>query len=66
MDKVWEIFLLIVGVIEVWSLFVEPSIKEREDALAKKRREQLEHRRNKIKVDLEELEALQKFNQKKE
>lgn len=66
MDKVWEIFLLIVGVIEVWSLFVEPSIKEREDALAKKRREQLELRREKLKVDLEELESLQKFNQKKE
>lgn len=66
MDKVWEIFLLIVGVIEIWSLFVEPSIKEREDALAKKRRENLELRREKLKVDLEELEALQKFNQKKE
>jgi hypothetical protein len=45
---------------------VEPSIKEREDALVKKRREQLELRREKLKVDLEELEALQKFNQKKE
>lgn len=66
MDKVWEIFLLIVGVIEIWNLFVEPSIKEREDALAKKRRKNLELRREKLKVDLEELEALQKFNQKKE
>lgn len=66
MDKVWEIFLLIVGVIEIWSLFVEPSIKEREDALAKKRRENLELRRERLKVDLEELEAFQKFNQKKE
>ena len=44
MSIIWEILLLLFGVAELWTFFIEPSIEKREEASAKKRREREERR----------------------
>lgn len=57
-EWVWDAVLILFGVAELWVFFIEPSVKAREDASAKKRRELIEERKEQLKLDREELAML--------
>lgn len=58
---VYDVIIILFGLGDIVFFFVLPTMEARETASARKRRELLEHRREQIKVDLEEWEALQKM-----
>jgi F0F1-type ATP synthase membrane subunit b/b' len=55
---VYGVFIILVGLAEVWVYFIEPSIKAREDASSQKRRDKIEERKSQLELDREEFKFL--------